>query len=86
MDGSCGMDGDCMGEHGRRANWGQTITPETLHVSVGYISRAWAARASKHASGRPSKLDMFWLVVGFKVLVSRLMYHDTQFSTGGNKC
>jgi hypothetical protein len=65
--------------------WGRTITPETLHVSVGYVSRARATQASKFALSRSLKLDMFWWVVGFKVLVSRLMYHDTQFSTNGNE-
>jgi hypothetical protein len=39
--------------------WGRNIAPETLHVSVGYISGARGARASKRALGRLSKLDMF---------------------------
>jgi hypothetical protein len=38
--------------------------------SLGCISRAWAARASKHTPGRPPKLDMFWWVVGFEGHIS----------------
>jgi hypothetical protein len=39
--------------------WGRNIAPEMLHVSVGYISGAQIAWASKRALGYPPKLDMF---------------------------
>jgi len=43
------------------------IALETLHVLVGYVWGAWAARPSKCALGCPSKLDMFqWVVARFR--------------------
>jgi len=62
------------------------MTLEMLHVSVGYVLGAQVAQALRRAPGRSLKLDMFWWVVGLKVLVSRFMYHDTWFSIGGNEC
>jgi hypothetical protein len=47
---------------------------------------AWVAQALKHALGHSSKLDMFRWVVGFKVLVSRLMFCSAWFSTDENEC
>jgi len=32
--------------------WGRNIAPEMLHDSVGYVSRAQAAQASKRVLGR----------------------------------
>jgi hypothetical protein len=66
----------------KMGEWGWTITPETLHVLVGYVSRV----RTTQASGCSSKLDMFRWVVGFEVLASKLMYCNTQFSTDGNEC
>jgi hypothetical protein len=56
--------------------WGSNITPEILHVSMGYVWGARASQASKCASDCLPKLHMFWWVVGFKALVLRLMFHD----------
>ncbi len=81
--------GHGWGLHGgtwKMGKWGQSIILEMLHVSMGYVSWAWVAHASKHMSGCLSKLDMFWWVVGCKVLVLKLMHCDTWFSIGGNEC
>jgi len=53
----------------KMGGWGWNITPERLHVSVGYVWGAWATSASKGALDRLPKLDMFRWVVGFEVLV-----------------
>jgi hypothetical protein len=52
---------------------------------MGYVLGARATRASKCASGRSLKLDMFRWVIGFKVFVSRLMFHGMQFLTSRNE-
>jgi hypothetical protein len=62
--------------------WGRNIALETLHVLVGYVSKAQTARALKCMLSHQLKLDMFWWVVGFKVQVSRLMFCGARFSTG----
>ncbi len=69
-----------MEEHGRQADGA-----ETLHVSVEYVSRAWAAQALKRELGHPQELDMFQWVVSFKVLVLRLMFRGTQFPIDENE-
>jgi hypothetical protein len=56
--------------------WGRNIAPETLHVSMGYVSKARIAQASRCTSNRRPKLDMFQWVVGFKVLVLKFMFCD----------
>jgi hypothetical protein len=81
--------GHGWGLHGgkwKMGRWGQNIVPKTLHVFVGYVSGAWAARASKRALGCLLKLDMFRWVVGFKVLVSRFMFCGMWFLIGKNEC
>jgi hypothetical protein len=52
---------------------------------MGYVSGAWAIRASKLVPNHSQKLDMFWWVVGFKVLVLRFMFQGTQFLTSRNE-
>jgi hypothetical protein len=54
--------------------WGQNIALEMLHVWVGYVLRAQVAQTSKCASNCLLRLDMFRWVVGFEVLVLRLMF------------
>jgi len=81
--------GHGWGSHGEKwkmGRWGRNIAPKMLHVSMGYVLRAWVAWASKCALGRLLKLDMFRWVVGFKVLILRLMFCGTWFSIGENKC
>jgi len=70
----------------KMGEWGRSIAPKMLHVSGGYVSRAQATGASKCVLGRSSKLDMFWWVVSFKVLVLRLMFLGVRFSTSENEC
>jgi hypothetical protein len=71
--------GHGWGSHGgkwKMSGWGWNIAPKMLHVSAGYVSGAWVARASKCVLGRLSKLNMFQWMVSFKVLVSRLVVFD----------
>jgi hypothetical protein len=81
--------GHGWGSHGgtwKMGGWGRNIALETLHVPVGYVSRAWATRALKCTLGCLLKLNMFKWVVGFEVLVSRIMFCGVQFWTNRNKC
>jgi hypothetical protein len=48
----------------KMGGWGWNITPQTLHILVGYVSGVRAARASKCTPGHPPKLDMFQRVGG----------------------
>ncbi len=76
MDGSWGMDGDHMGEHGRWAVGAEAYLPKRymfrwdMFHGLGLLEHQnmhWAA---------PLKLGMFRWVVGFEVLVSRLEVSD----------
>jgi hypothetical protein len=70
----------------KMGGWGWNITPERLHVSVGYVWGAWATSASKRALDRLPKL---WHVsVGGRFWGSsfELMFHGASFSTSGNEC
>jgi hypothetical protein len=65
----------------KMGGWSRNIAPKTLHVL-----RAHATKSSKQTLGYPPKLDMFQWVVGFEVLVWRLMFCGTWFSTSWNEC
>jgi hypothetical protein len=53
----------------KMGGWGKNIAPETVHVSMRYVLKAWVVRALKCASGHPLKLDMFQQVVSFEVVL-----------------
>ncbi len=81
MDGSWGMDGDRMGEHGIWAHLSKCYM-----FWWGYVLGVWVAQALKHMPNRLLKCEMFQWVVGFKVQVLRLMFCGMQFLIDQNEC
>jgi hypothetical protein len=61
-------------ENGRM---GWNIALETLHVSVGYVLRAQAARASKHMSGNTAETWHVSMGDRFQGSCFKGMFHDT---------